>query len=310
MIQLKISGRAGNQFFQYAFVKIYMKKNNIEEKIRISFEHFKKYDDSFTNELDNFNVGEYEKIDKVSYSCLQKLLDLEFKIITKFIRYRAKKENRALNQRDYDILINRIQKKMNENGLYYYIPGMKDFYKSKTKNIIFYGSYEDYKYYENDREFIKKMYEPVNNKLDKNKEMYEKIDENNSICVTIRRGDFTNSKNKQNYYICNSEYFKNAINKMNELIEKPQYVVFSDDIEWCKKNMKFPLDTIYEYGDDPIWEKIRLMYSCKNFIISNSTFSWWAQFLSNSKEKNVIAPKKWNNFEYCDLIYDKTWILI
>ena len=105
MIQLKISGRAGNQFFQYAFVKIFMKENNIKDILKISFEHFKKYDASFVNELDNFNVGDYEKISKVSYSFLQKILDFEFKVITKIIRFKAKKENRALNQKDYDFLI-------------------------------------------------------------------------------------------------------------------------------------------------------------------------------------------------------------
>lgn len=310
MIQLKISGRAGNQFFQYAFVKIFMKENNIKDILKISFEHFKKYDASFVNELDNFNVGDYEKISKVSYSFLQKILDFEFKVITKIIRFKAKKENRALNQKDYDFLIKILQRKMNENGLYYYIPGMKEFYKSKNKNIIFYGSYENYKYYEKNKEFIKKIFKPKYSRLNKNNEIYEKITKNNSICVTIRRGDFMNSTNKQNYYICNPQYFKKAINKMNELIEEPQYVVFSDDIEWCKKNMEFPLNTIYECGNDPIWEKIRMMYSCKHFIISNSTFSWWAQFLSENKEKIVIAPEKWNNFEYCNLIYNDDWIKI
>ena len=97
---------------------------------------------------------------------------------------------------------------------------------------------------------------------------------------------------------------------MNKLVKKPQYIVFSDDVEWCKNNMHFPKNTIYESGNDPIWEKIRLMYSCKHFIISNSTFSWWAQYLSNNKNKIVIAPKKWNNFEYSELIYDDKWILL
>ena len=97
---------------------------------------------------------------------------------------------------------------------------------------------------------------------------------------------------------------------MTEKIKNPQYIVFSDDIEWCRTNMKFPTGTLYESGKDPIWEKIRLMYSCKNFIISNSTFSWWAQFLSRERNKIVIAPKQWNKFEYMDNIYNKKWILI
>ena len=154
------------------------------------------------------------------------------------------------------------------------------------------------------------MLTPIQEEMIENKELYEIIKNTNSVCVTIRRGDFLLNKFRKQFYICTPEYFEKAINKISKMIEKPQFVVFSDDVEWCKKNMKFPEGTVFESGNDPIWEKIRLMYSCKNFIISNSTFSWWAQYLSKNENKIVIAPKEWNRFEYTDLIYDKKWILI
>lgn len=73
-----------------------------------------------------------------------------------------------------------------------------------------------------------------------------------------------------------------------------------------KKNIDFKDYEVYsEIGNDPVWEKLRLMYSCKNFIISNSTFSWWAQYLSDNDEKLVICPSKWFNSDYVgDLIED------
>ncbi len=145
--------------------------------------------------------------------------------------------------------------------------------------------------------------------------MYKMIEDSNSICISIRRGDFvTDSEISKRNLVCDSNYFYRAIDEMNKRVKNPRYVVFSDDVEWCKNNIDFPKDTIYEDGTDPIWEKLRLMYSCKHFIISNSTFSWWAQYLSRNKDKVVIAPSKWKNFSYRKDgkfdIYDDKWILI
>ena len=313
MIQLKIQGRTGNQFFQHAFVSNYIIENNLDEIIYVSFENLKKQkcsDESFKNELTNFKINNIKEINKVKIQGNQRIYDFIYKVINKLIRLNAKIKKRKLTQKDYDFLIKFLQKKLNTNGLYYYIPGMKELYKSKTNNIIFFGYYEENRYYTKNKEVNFKNYTPVKKEKKENESLYNIIKGKNSVCITIRRGDFLNPRFIKNHYICTTEYFEKAIEKMNTLIQEPQYIVFSDDIDWCKKNMKFPPNTKFESGKDPIWEKIRLMYSCKHFIISNSTFSWWAQYLSRNENKIVIAPKEWNKFEYADLIYDKDWILI
>lgn len=60
----------------------------------------------------------------------------------------------------------------------------------------------------------------------------------------------------------------------------------------------------------PVYETLRLMYNCKHFILSNSTFSWWGQFLSTSKNKLVVSPSLWNNDGYQSQLIQKDWILI
>lgn len=313
MIQLKICGRAGNQLFQYATVYAYMKENNIKEKIQISFEELeirKTDNSSFYDTLKYFNVEDYETIEKIKLTKIQKILDFLYRANLKIIRTIKKVMKQKMNCKDYKILDKIWHKVLNSNGLYYYMPTNTTFYSSKSKNIIFYGSFENEEYFKSYEKNIKKIFEPKEQRKKENDYLYNVIENTNSVCITIRRGDFLIDKFKNDFYICTPDYFDKAISKINQLIESPQFVVFSDDVEWCKKNMKFPEGTVYENGNDEIWEKIRLMYSCKNFIISNSTFSWWAQYLSKNENKIVIAPKEWNRFEYSEPIYDSKWIII
>ena len=135
-----------------------------------------------------------------------------------------------------------------------------------------------------------------------NEALYNIINSTNSICVSIRRGDYLYDEFKSKFFVCDKSYFDHAIKMANELISNPVFIFFSDDIEWVKENIKIDAPSYYESGNDPVWEKLRLMYSCKHFIISNSTFSWWAQYLSrNTNNKIVISPDHWFNVKNAPL---------
>mgnify|MGYP000139365863 CR=1 FL=1 len=67
--------------------------------------------------------------------------------------------------------------------------------------------------------------------------------------------------------------------------------------------------------NNPDYVEMYLMSKCKHFIISNSTFSWWAQYLSTNESKIVIAPSRWGNLSYKGEnvqtdIYEDDWILV
>ena len=90
-------------------------------------------------------------------------------------------------------------------------------------------------------------------------------------------------------------------------------LVMSDDVEWCKENIKLP-NVIFS-DNSKFWDEygIWLLSMCHHFIISNSTFSWWGAWLSDYKDKVVITPSTWfgPNVEYkSDDIYCKDWIKI
>jgi hypothetical protein len=121
----------------------------------------------------------------------------------------------------------------------------------------------------------------------------EIIKKENSLCVHVRRGDYVGNTNHE---IVNKDYYDKGIDKLKVMTNIDKIYVFSDDIRWCEKNLKFDIPTMFvgdEYaGEKAEWHHI-LMRSCKNFIIPNSTFSWWAAWLSDSRNKIIIAPKQW-----------------
>lgn len=77
----------------------------------------------------------------------------------------------------------------------------------------------------------------------------------------------------------------------------------------CLEKMEF-IGLEEEDGTDPVWKKLRLMSACKHFIISNSTSSWWAQYLSRNDNKIIVSPSRWFNNDYESPLIGKNWIKI
>ena len=108
----------------------------------------------------------------------------------------------------------------------------------------------------------------------------------NPIALHIRRGDFLiNSANHANLPI---GYYDAAL---KEFSDDRQVVVFSDDPSWCKEQPLFADDRfLVSEGNGP-YHDLYLMSKCSDFIIANSTFSWWGAWLANTGK--VVAPFLW-----------------
>ena len=100
---------------------------------------------------------------------------------------------------------------------------------------------------------------------------------------------------------------------MAEHVEEPHFFVFSDDIDWCRENivLDHPVQVVdHDYKGRKFGNYMQLMVSCKNFIIPNSSFAWWAVWLNEQENKRVIAPSNWFNegdYNTEDLV-PSTWI--
>jgi len=134
----------------------------------------------------------------------------------------------------------------------------------------------------------------------------------NSVCVHVRRGDFTNHGSNTVLDVCGAAYYHKAIRNMIQKCPGASFFVFSNGMEWVKENILFPHGAHYveiNKEDNPVKE-MELMRACDHFIIANSTFSWWAQYLGKNPNKIVIAPSRFFNMNIPSDIRQPNWIVL
>lgn len=136
----------------------------------------------------------------------------------------------------------------------------------------------------------------------------KQMQDTNSVCVHVRRGDYLRLPG---YYVCSNSYYKRAAEKICSLVENPIFYFFSDDIEWVKENLTVPGHSCYYMdGNNKDYLDFEIMRNAKHFILSNSTYSYWASTLGTDPSKRVCAPDRWFSDDRGRVIYRKDWILI
>lgn len=138
------------------------------------------------------------------------------------------------------------------------------------------------------------------------REMMEAIE--NPIALHVRRGDYLT--NVENHPPCSRDYYNEAIKRFDA--GRP-IMVFSDDPDWCRKQFTDNRFLISEGYDD--LAELCMMSLCDDFIIANSSFSWWGSWLSENKEKTIIAPSRWFGCGYTSAndtsdLYCENWTVI
>lgn len=310
-IYIDMNGRLGNQFFQYAFARLFMISNNYE--CIIDFWNVERRGKelnstkSFVDCLKYFNVVPYHTINETGF-CVKKYGSLKQKMLLHFY-YFFRKVNRFFPK---SYLLRKYQYIMQKNGIYKEDECNIFFFKKYKQSLFIRGYFENPTLFLPIRDTLLNELSPKFPRLTKNAKLYSIIDNCESVCVSIRywdeiQDDLTLLKSRE---VCTKDYYYKAIDKMRILHPKSVFIIFSNDINHVKKNYHFPCKVYFENGDDPIYEKLRLMYSCKHFIISTSTFSWWAQYLSQNVNKTVISPNKWYADAQKTYLIDEKWIKI
>ncbi len=283
---VKISGGLGNQMFQYVFGQYLSKKYS--EKVYYDIDWYKNIKPSkrmYNLELLKFDI-DFEIIRGKEYPFKCIILDTLIYLVKDLISFY--KYNSIVLYESRVSLIGSLLSTIFRNS---YHPG-------------YWQEFKYYEYVSNEIEF-----KLNSDKLYINKKIKEKILDVNAVSIGIRRGDYVKLGN----IVCGIEYYKNAIYQISKKVDKPIYFIFSDDIEWCKKNIKLTTEHYFvKQNKDLPFENMELMSLCKHNIISNSTYDWWGAILNKNSLKTIICPKKWmpNDVKIRKKLIPNEWIKI
>ncbi len=123
------------------------------------------------------------------------------------------------------------------------------------------------------------------------------MDATDSLSVNVRRTDYVTVQSAiDTHGFVGREYYERGVEQIAPKLKRPHIFITSDDVEWCKENLRFDYPTTIlgqEYKGYKFGEELALMSRCKHFLIPNSTFAWWAAWLASSEDKIVVCPTNW-----------------
>ena len=129
-----------------------------------------------------------------------------------------------------------------------------------------------------------------------------------AFVLHVRKGDYAIRKNVKIFSDLDVKFYIDGLNQLDVPIGK--LIICTDDRDWVRKYLIPELsqvcnniDMSSSYGCKTWVDDFLLMRFSKNLIMSNSTFSWWAAFLSNN---NVYYPRRWYKYMHFSMKRD-TW---
>jgi hypothetical protein len=150
------------------------------------------------------------------------------------------------------------------------------------------GYWQSEKYFSDSAAVIRSEFTCTRTLSETSKTLLSQIKGAESVSVHIRRKDYP--------LLCPESYYRTALTLVCRQVDKPAFFFFGDDISWIESliahlQLPFPCLSVQSPGSD--LDEFELMRACKHHIIANSTFGWWAAWLSDSVQGRhhvIIAP--------------------
>ena len=176
-----------------------------------------------------------------------------------------------------------------------------------TKFMRIQGYFQTPKYFQGAEEVIRQKFMLKEEHIDKVEFMYEELFEENTTCaIHVRRGDYLNHPN--HHPVITAEYVKAA---SAHIPEGTQFLIVSDDPDWCEQNLIFDENYRVMRGGSDI-DDLAIQIIADHNIIANSSYSWWGAWLNPNPDKIVVYPERWFGPAYAHYnvqdMFEENWI--
>lgn len=220
------------------------------------------------------------------------------------IKYEQRK---GLMARDWQGFEARCAPVLNTLGLHFATDGYTPVKRGKTKDFLAWGYFQSAQYFADSADTIKAELRP---KTVPDTPLARAIaDAAYPVAVHLRRGDYCRPENAI-LQVCTPAYYARAAAAVRAAHPEATLFVFSDDIEWARQNLDTAgLPAVFAPQGTAVGD-MALMQQCRGFVLSNSTYSWWAQYLAPAPGKQVFAPDKWYAHTKRSALYLPDWELI
>ena len=296
-----MAGRIGNQLFMYAAARTlqYMRGNNeeiiVDDRINVPLK--------YENSLEHYPLSGVKFVhdDKLLITHRFWKQRLCFRIINKI--------ERKMNYEQRDKFEKKWQSIFNKMGVVYCENGVVDFPTNNCKDIYMWGYFQSEKYFQSCKEELIEKFSLIKEVETSDYPNLEEIRNRNTVCISIK---VQHNVGNEMYDVCSEDYWKTAIRYITERVPNPLFFVCSDNISYVKENLIdfSEYDVVVQDASYPVHISLAVMAQCKHFIIGNTSFGWWAQYLSKNPNKIVVAPSRWYGIDIpCDIYLDN-WHLI
>ena len=279
MVIIKVIGGLGNQMFQYALYRSFLAKGK-EAKLDIRCYNLNKHHYGYElNEV--FGITPIIASNKECNELSNDHYDLFTRGIRRYIKhnFRMGKETHITQSIDGK----------SEIDSFLYMPLIYE-----MDDVYLEGFWQSYRFFNDIKRTLYQDFKFKDEMDNNNRNISELMEKTNSVSIHVRRGDYLSSPEFKD--VCTLQYYFNSIEFITKRIDEPVFYVFSDDLDWCKKNLCLENSIFVDVNKgNKSYNDMRLMSLCKHNIIANSTLSWWSAYLNKNDKKIVIAPPKWMN---------------